>query len=296
MAGARGSRQRRGPRRESAPVPIVLDPTWQSPYSPNAEERDYHAKALKRYLWQWRRSRLVLAGVVVVALLAASFVHWWFSLFALVVIAVAAIDTQVSLSRALNSEGAMATRLLDHFTPSGDPTARVRVTTLVERLGATFGVDGVSSFVVSDPVYNAALVPNGTGLSLFVTDALVRDFELIEFEGVLAHLFARTRVGVLERQVAAALLDLTEERRRTLAGSGLLYRCDEVGAAQIRYPLGLSGALRRCAAQDATSAYFSSEQYRSERSVWFDAHSDRAEAELSDLDDATLRAMALEEW
>ncbi len=275
---------------------VTLDPSWQSPYSPTAEEREEHSKALKRYLWLWRRPRLYLAGAVVVALVAASFVHWWFSLIALVVIAVAALDTQVSLSRALNSEGAMATRLLEHFTPAGDPVARVRVATLVERLGATFGVDGVSSFVVEDPVYNAALVPNGNGLSLFVTDSLVKDSELIELEGVLAHLFARTRVGVLERQVASALLDITPERRDALAGRGVLYRCDEVAAAQIRYPLGLARALRRCAAQDATSRYFSSEQYRMERAVWFDAHSDRANAELSDLDDATLRAMALEEW
>jgi len=41
------------------------------------------------------------------------------------------------------------------------------------------------------PAYNAALVPTGSGLSFFVTDALMRDFELIELEGVVAHCLAR---------------------------------------------------------------------------------------------------------
>ncbi len=296
MAGSRGSRTRRGPRREAPSVDIVLDPNWQSPYAPTSEEREGHSSALKHYLWVWRRPRLIVAGVVALALIAAAFAYWWFALIALVVLGVAAVDTQVSLSRALNSEGAMATRLLEHFSPATNPAARLRVSTLVERLGATFGVDGVSSFVIEDPVYNAALVPNGNGLSLFVTDAMVRDCDLIELEGVLGHLFARTRVGVLERQGASAILDLSDERRQSLAGEGVLYRCDEVGAAQIRYPLGLAAALRRCASQDASSAYFSSEKYRAERAVWFDAHSDRANNNLSDLDDTTLRAMALEEW
>ena len=33
----------------------------------------------------------------------------------------------------------------------------------MDRLAATFGVDAVSIYIVSDPGYNAALVPTGRG-------------------------------------------------------------------------------------------------------------------------------------
>jgi len=64
---------------------------------------------------------------------------------------------------------------------------------VLDRLSATFGVDNVSALIVEESGYNAALVPSGAKYSLFVTNALMSDFELIELEGVVAHCLARER-------------------------------------------------------------------------------------------------------
>ncbi len=155
----------------------------------------------------------------------------------------------------------------------------------------------MSAFIVADPTYNAALVPDGSKFSLFVTSALMQDFELIELEGVVAHCLARQRLGLLERESLASVLTMGDEARAALAGSGQTYRADEVAAASIRYPLGLAGALRRCARQPVVSdSFFASSTYVNWRWVFFDCRSDRAQSDLSDLDDVELRARALEEW
>jgi hypothetical protein len=59
----------------------------------------------------------------------------------------------------------------------------------------------------------------------------------------------------------------------------------------------LAVALRKCAGQvlPATS-YFRSVSYAESRWIWFNIWSDRPASDLSDLDDAELRALALEEW
>jgi hypothetical protein len=150
---------------------------------------------------------------------------------------------------------------------------------------------------VSDSGYNAALVPNGTGLSFFVTDALMADFELIELEGVVAHCLARHRLGLLARESVAAVATSNDEARRVLAGAGTAYRADEVAAAAIRYPLGLAGALHKCARQVlANDSFFASSTYAQWRWIWFDIWSDAKTSDLSNLDDVELRALALEEW
>jgi hypothetical protein len=70
-----------------------------------------------------------------------------------------------------------------------------------------------------------------------------------------------------------------------------------VAAASIRYPLGLAGALRKCARQEiASDSFFASPTYAEWRWVFFDQWSDRRVSDLGDLDDAELRARALEEW
>jgi hypothetical protein len=90
---------------------------------------------------------------------------------------------------------------------------------------------------------------------------------------------------------------MNDDVRRSLAGTGTSYRADEVAAAAIRYPLGLAGALRKCASQElATTSYFRGPAYAQSRWIWFNIWSDRAQSDLSDLDDAELRALALEEW
>jgi hypothetical protein len=186
--------------------------------------------------------------------------------------------------------------VLDQFQAGGTEKDRLRLTTVMDRLAATFGVDAVNTYIVSDPGYNAALIPSGAGLSFFVTDATMRDFELIELEGVVAHCLARHRLGLLLRESVAAVAVTNDESRRALAGQGLAYRADEVAAAAIRYPPGLAEALRKCAGQQlSSSSFFAGPTYAQWRWIWFDIWSGRA-TDLSDLDDVELRARALEEW
>jgi hypothetical protein len=125
----------------------------------------------------------------------------------------------------------------------------------------------------------------------------MQDFALIELEGVVAHCLARQRLGLIERESLAAVSSLSDDVRQNLAGKGQAYRADEVAAASIRYPLGLAGALRKCAGQSVHSdSFFVSPTYAQWRWVFFDQWSDRLESDLGDLDDAELRARALEEW
>ena len=187
--------------------------------------------------------------------------------------------------------------LLAALPPGGDATERLRLVTVLDRLAATFGVDNVSAFVVADQGYNAALVPDGANYSLFVTSSIMRDFELIELEGVVAHCLARQRLGLLERESLAAVTNLSDETRSSLAGRGKTYRADEVAAASIRYPLGLANALRKCARQRVDpDSFFATPSFAEWRWVFFDLWSERPESDLSDLDDVELRARALEEW
>ena len=53
-------------------------------------------------------------------------------------------------------------------------------------------------------------------------------------------------------------------------GTGEAYRADEVAAASIRYPLGLAGALRKCARQElARNSFFASPTYAQWRWIFF---------------------------
>lgn len=287
------SSRHRGPRH----VEAVLDPTWQNPYAPSAAERDVHAEALRRFALRRKRPQIIVSSVVVVALLAGTAVSLWLTVAAVVVAAVVVWDVRRFLSSYERRGSTLGAVLLSEFPAGGTTKDRQRLVTVMDRLTATFGVDGVSAFIVDDPGYNAALAPNGPTWSLFVTSALMRDFELIELEGVVAHCLARQRLGTLARQSASAVVNVAGASRRALAGPGMTYRADEVAAAAIRYPLGLAGALRKCARQvvPATS-YFSSANYERERFIWFDVWSDRPAPDLADLDDVELRALALEEW
>jgi len=62
-------------------------------------------------------------------------------------------------------------------------------------------------------------------------------------------------------------------------------------------PLGIAGALHRCARQVlASDSFFASPTYAQWRWIWFDIWSDQKGTDLSNLDDPELRALALEEW
>jgi hypothetical protein len=236
-------------------------------------------------------------GIVAVALVAGVVVVPWLPALGVVIALVYAWDLRRSVDRYAKRGQALGSSMLSQFSAGGNATERLRLVTVLDRLAATFGVDSVSAFIVDDSTYNAALVPDGSKFSLFVTSSLMQDFELIELEGVVAHCLARQRLGLLERESLAAVSSLSDDARQTLAGSGKAYRADEVAAASIRYPLGLAGALRKCARQHVgADSFFGTSTYAQWRWVFFNQWSDRPSGDLGDLDDAELRARALEEW
>ncbi len=275
----------------------MLDPTWQSPYAPSAGERASHTHAVRSFALRRKLPQTIAVSVVVLALFVSVVVSPWFAVVGVIVGALYAYDLRRALGRFEGRASALAPSLAAAFKAGGTAKDHLRLVTVIDRLAATFGVDSVIASIIEDPTYNAALVPSEQGYSLFVTSAAMSDFELIEIEGVVAHLLARQRLGLLVRESLSALASLSDAARRELAGPGSAYRADEVAAAAIRYPLGIAGALRKCAHQSPIAAsFFASAAYAQGRFIWFDFWSDRHQPDLSDLDDAELRALALEEW
>jgi Zn-dependent protease with chaperone function len=299
MATKQRSRSRRSnTSRDRAPryVAPVLDPNWKSPYSPTNAERHANQKVVRSFALRKKLPESIGVATVVVVLIAGVVVLPWLPLVGIAIALLYGWDLRRALVRYEAKGLTLGNLVVDQFKAGGTEMDRLRLTTVMDRLAATFGVDAVNTYIVSDPGYNAALVPSGAGLSFFVTDALMRDFELIELEGVVAHCLARHRLGLLLRESVAAVAATNDESRRTLAGQGLAYRADEVAAAAIRYPPGLAGALRKCANQQLSStSFFAGTTYAQWRWIWFDIWSGRA-SDLGDLDDVELRARALEEW
>ncbi|HEY5104542.1 MAG TPA: hypothetical protein VII65_05795 [Acidimicrobiales bacterium] len=300
MATKQRSRSRRSnDSRDRGPrfVAPVLDPTWQSPYAPSTTERQHNQRVVRRFAVKKRLPITIVVGVVALALIVGVVVMPWLPVVGVVLALVYAWDMRRAVESYSKRGQSLGALMLSQFSAGGTPTERLRLVTVLDRLAATFGVDGVSAFIVQDKTYNATLVPDGTRFSLFVTSSLIQDFALIELEGVVAHCLARQRLGLLERESLAAVTSLSDDARQTLAGKGKAYRADEVAAASIRYPLGLAGALRKCARQAVSpDSFFGSSTYAQWRWVFFNQWSDRRESDLGDLDDAELRARALEEW
>ena len=275
----------------------VLDPTWQSPYVPSSAERAAHQGAVRHFALRRKLPLTVVVALVALALMLGVVVVPWLPVVGLLVAALGAWDLYRYLARYERQSQHLGATMLEVFTLGGTSTDRQRLMIVLDRLAATFGVDGVSPFIVDDGCYNAALVPNGDSYSLFVTSALMRDLPLIELEGVVAHCLARQRLGLLARESAACTINVGLDSRRDLAGVGQAYRADEVAAAAIRYPLGLAGALRKCANQHvAPDSFFATPAYEQWRWVWFDIWAGREGDTFDDLDDVTIRARALEEW
>ena len=300
MATKQRSRARRSNQsRDRGPryVAPVLDPTWQNPYAPSAAEKHANQKVVRSFALRKKLPQTIVIGIVALGLIAGVVAVPWLPVLGVLVALLYAWDLRRALVRYEEKGLLLGNLIFDQFKAGGTATDRLRLTTVLDRLAATFGVDAVTTYIVIDSGYNAALVPNGAGLSFFVTDALMRDYELIELEGVVAHCLARHRLGLLARESVAAVATSNDEARRALAGAGTAYRADEVAAAAIRYPLGLAGALHKCARQVlAADSFFSSSTYAQWRWIWFDVWSDQKGTDLSNLDDVELRALALEEW
>jgi hypothetical protein len=299
MATKQRSRSRRSnsrdrPERYVAPV---LDPTWQSPYLPSGDERRANQQVVRNFARRKRMPQTIFIAVFVVAAIVGVVALWWLPVVGVAVALLYGFDLRRYLRGFEQRGDTMGTTMIDDFRTGGTSEDRQRLAIVIDRLVATFGVDEVKALIVDEVGYNAALVPDGDKYVLFVTSGLMGNLELIELEGVVAHLLARERLGLLARESVASALTMSDEARRELAGTGGAYRADEVAAAAIRYPLGLAGALRKCAGQvvPATS-YFRGSGYADSRWIWFNIWSDRDASDLSDLDDAELRALALEEW
>ncbi len=240
---------------------------------------------------------MIVVAVVVVALVAGVVIAWWLPIVGVAVGALFAWDSLRSFSRLERDGAGVGASLRERLREGGGSRERQRLATVVDRLSATFGVVGVQAVIVSDPGYNAALMRRDGGLVLYVTNALLADFELIELEGVVAHCLARQRLGLVERQCVAASVSVDDATRRQLAGTGQCYRADEVAAAAIRYPLGLAAALRRCADQGSlVDSYFTTADFALTRWSWFNPFAGQVASDLGDLDDPRLRSLALEEW
>ncbi len=283
----------------------VLDPNWQNPYTPSPSEREENRRAVRTNAML--RLRPVLYGAVGIFVLSvvvavsgiwiSAIAGWWWPLIGLALVGAVLGTNELRCRRVESLIPTLASTLEAQFTPGGSSVDAQRLATIVDRLSATFGLHDVAMRIVSDPGYNAALVPLGDGVVVFVSDALMRDFELIELEGVLAHLMARERLNALTRLCAASLSSLAFADAHRLAGLSIAYRADEVAAAGIRYPQGLANALEKCAKQTLSSqSYFASERYNATRWIWFNMFADRPSPLAGDLDDASVRSAALAEW
>ena len=299
MAQKRRSSQRRPQRRHNGPAYVapVLDPTWKSPYGASGEEREGRENAIRR-----SATRQLIVGAVVGVVAAVAVALAGYYVISLVVIVVAALFGTLALrrgTRQIDSALDLAASLITRFEVGGTPNDRLRLSTIAERLSATFGLDGVACMVVSDPAPNAALLMDRNGYSLLVTTGMMNDAELIELEGVVAHCMARQRLGYLQLSAAAAsqTSDSPVGRLFHRLCPDFAFRADEVAAATIRYPVGLAGALRRCESTTvAATSYFASDAFRTERIVWFDPYLDRRDMTDGDRNVAGVRAAALEEW
>ena len=300
MSAAKQQQRRRSNQRHRGPrhVEPVLDPTWRSAYAPSADERETNSNitlGVQRNLAIGAVATVILAVALVLGVGLAFYVAL---ILPVLYIAVAAMLYQAVRRRATTAD-ALAGSLVADFPVGGTKTDRVRLSTIVERLSATFGLGAINCFVVEEAVPNATLLRDQDNYTLIVTTGLMHEVELIELEGVVAHCMARQRLGYIAvpSLLAAANLSKSARSRYETRIRGWAFRADEVAAATIRYPLGLQRALERTASTvPGATSYFASEAYAKARWIWFDQHIDGKELALGDLDQASARAQALEEW
>ena len=182
-----------------------------------------------------------------------------------------------------------------------------RVASLLDVLGATFGVAPSRLRLLDDPVPNAAMVASKDGVSIVLTTGLLSSLTLIELEGVLGHLLARQRLDAVRRSSVGAGLALLLGpigRKPTVAhrltGRGGLFRADEIAAVTVRYPVGLSGALAKMidGPLPSSGSLFASSVYDATRWLFVDPSIARRSADeaVGDVDATSVRQAALSEW
>lgn len=182
-----------------------------------------------------------------------------------------------------------------------------RVASLLDVLGATFGVAAASLRVIDDPVPNAAMLATKDGTTIVLTTGLLGTLTLVELEGVLGHLLARQRLEAVRRSTVGAGLTLLlgpigrrQGVAHRLTGRGGLFRADEIAAVTVRYPVGLGSALGKMidGPLPAEGSLFSSAVYDATRWLFVDPSIARrsAEEEIGDVDATAVRQAALAEW
>ena len=167
MATKQRSRSRRSnPSRDRGPryVAPVLDPNWQSPYSPTNAEKHANQKVVRSFAMRKKLPETIGVGIVVLVLVAGGIIAPWIPVVGIVLALLYGWDLRRSLVRYEAKGLTLGNLVLDRFKAGGTEKDRLRLTTVMDRLAATFGVDAVNIYIVSDPGYNAALVPTGTGL------------------------------------------------------------------------------------------------------------------------------------
>ncbi|HEY5438582.1 MAG TPA: hypothetical protein VIJ99_06755, partial [Acidimicrobiales bacterium] len=115
----------RGPRY----VAPVLDPNWQSPYSPTPAERNANQKVVRAFAWRKKMPQTIVVGVVVIALFVGVIAAVWSPLVGLVVGALYAWDLRRALVRYEDRGLALGNLVMDQFKAGGTATDRLRLTT-----------------------------------------------------------------------------------------------------------------------------------------------------------------------
>jgi len=90
-------------------------------------------------------------GVVVLVLVVGVIVAPWVPVVGIAVALLYAWDLRRSLVRYEAKGLALGNLVLDQFKAGGTEKDRLRLATVMDRLAATFGVDAVSIYIVSDP-------------------------------------------------------------------------------------------------------------------------------------------------
>jgi len=145
----------RGPRY----VAPVLDPTWENPYVPSAAEKHANHKVVRSFALRKKLPQTILIAVVSLALIAGVVAVPWLPVVGVAIALLYAWDLRRALVRYEEKGLLLGNLVFDQFKAGGTATDRLRLTTVLDRLTATFGVDVVQSYIVSDSGYNAALVP-----------------------------------------------------------------------------------------------------------------------------------------
>ena len=181
-----------------------------------------------------------------------------------------------------------------------------RVDVLLDALSTSFGVTTPSVTILDDPVRNAGIYGTRMAPSIVVTTGLLTSLDLIELEGVLAHLLAHERLDAVQRASAGAGLALIlgplgqkASVAHRLTGRNRLWEADEIAVLTVRYPKGLASALLKIenGPLPESNSFFSSRYYSTLRWLFIDPSILRRsdEESIGDLDATSVRRRALNE-